>query len=97
MIKHLISICFAGKISSDSMRRGQGLSVTGALSWGRGLVLSGRTSRVSTFGVATDLQQNHEAGTEDRSDSLTEGAETKVMVLRGPVAKLRDASIEQRE
>ena len=39
-------------------------------------------------GFATDLQENHEAGTEDRSDSLTGGAEAKVMVLRGPCSSV---------
>ena len=42
-----------------------------ALSWYCGLVLSGG----SPFGVATDLQQNHGAGTVDRTDSRTEGTE----------------------
>ena len=57
------------------------ISVT-ALSWDPGLVLSVRTSWESPFGAATDLQQNHWAGTVDRTDSGTEGTEAIISCRR---------------
>ena len=62
------------------------ISVT-VLSWGCGLELSGRTSRESPFGVATDLQQNHGAGTENSTDSRTKGPETILICRRSVICE----------